>query len=74
MADRPLDSKMDAIANFVADKILANDTIDSEVNAAFKTLTTYWTAATKLDKVSEADEAAKSGGFAGIKNRIRAVE
>lgn len=74
MGNNPLDEKMLAIANFVADRILANEPIDGEVNAAYKTLTTYWTAATKLDKVAKADEDAKSGGFNGIKNRIRAVE
>lgn len=74
MSNTPLDDKMLAIANFVADRILANEPIDGEVNAAYKTLTTYWTSATKLDKVAKTEEDAKSSGFNGIKSRIRAIE
>ena len=70
--DKGLDTKMDAIANFVADRILSSEEIPKEVNDAFKTLTQYWTSATKLDKISDEDTE-NSSGFGGIKARIAAA-
>lgn len=64
--DKALDSKMDKIAHFVADKLLASESVDKELNDAFKTLTQYWTSATKLDK----GEPGEDEGFGGIRKRI----
>lgn len=71
--DKTLDVKMEQIAHFVADKILDGASVDNETNTAFKTLTAYWTAATKLDKVGQDEETAKSG-FGGIKTRLESVK
>ncbi|TXH15064.1 MAG: hypothetical protein E6R03_07955 [Hyphomicrobiaceae bacterium] len=68
--DKNLDAKMDQIANYVADKILEGLSVDKELNDAFKTLTSYWTAASKLDKVPGGDDGSKSSGFDGMKSRI----
>lgn len=71
--DQSLDEKMDKIAHVFADCLLNNQPVDKESNDAWKVLTQYWTAATKLDKVSETENGANSGGFGGIKARIAAA-
>lgn len=70
--DEGLDKKMNDIAHMVADTLLGNGMVDKETNDAFKILTAYWTAATKLDKIPGDDPDAKSG-FGGIKDRLKAV-
>lgn len=71
--DQSLDKKMNDIAHYVADRILAGETVDSELNASFKTLAGYWAQATKLDKTDDEDE--RKNGFGGaIQSRINEAE
>jgi hypothetical protein len=71
--DKGLDQKMEAVANLFADRLLNGTPVEKEENDAFKTLTTYWTSATKLDKVAGEEDDANSSGFTGIRARIAAA-
>lgn len=73
MRERNLDQKMEDIAHYVADRILGNEEVGKELNDAFKTLTTYWSTATKLDKVEGNEDTTKGGSFGAMKVRIAAA-